>query len=82
MMKNITLSAPEEVIAKARHLAKEQKTTLNQLVRDYLIELVEKKDRKAIVAKFDELVRQNACHPEKGWRFNREDIYQRGGKSE
>jgi hypothetical protein len=82
MMKNITLSAPEKVIAKARSYAKEHNTTINQLIREYLVELVQKQDRETLVEEFDELVRKNACYPEDGWRFNREEIYQRGGKRE
>jgi hypothetical protein len=82
MMKNITLSAPEEVIAKARHYAKAHKKTINQLIREYLAELVTKQDRETLIEEFDELVRQNACHPEEGWHFNREEIYNRGKKSE
>ncbi len=82
MMKNITLSAPDEVIAKARSYAKEHNKTINQLIREYLVELVKKQDSEKLVEEFDELVRKNACYPEEGWRFNREEIYQRGGKSE
>ncbi|MGD0516670.1 MAG: DUF6364 family protein [Thermoguttaceae bacterium] len=82
MMKNITLSADDEVIAKARSYAKEHNKTINQLIRDYLVELVELQDREKLVEQFDELVRKNACYPEKGWRFNREEIHERGGKGE
>jgi hypothetical protein len=78
MMKNITLSAPEDVIAEARIYAKEHNTTVNQLIREFLIELVKKDDRELLVKQFDELVSKNACYPEAGWRFNREEIYQRG----
>jgi hypothetical protein len=82
MMKNITLSAPAEVIAKARSYAKEHNKTINQLIREYLAGLATKQDRDALVEEFDDIVRQNACYPEEGWRFNREEIYQRGGKGE
>jgi hypothetical protein len=82
MMKNITLSAPEDLIAKARSYAKEHNTTINELIREYLIEIVKKQDREVLIEEFDEIVRQNACYPEEGWHFNREEIYQRGGKRE
>jgi hypothetical protein len=81
MMKNITLSADEEVIAKARSYAKEHNTTVNQLIRDYLAELVGKQDSESLAAEFDKIVQQHAGYPEEGWRFNREEIYQRGGQS-
>lgn len=35
-MRNITLSAQEEVIERARAVAQEQHTTLNQMFRDWL----------------------------------------------
>jgi len=78
MMKNITLSAEDEVIAKARKYAKEHNTTVNQLIRDYLDELISKQDSEALAEEFDKLVQQNAGYPEEGWRLNREEIYQRG----
>ena len=36
MLKNITFSVEEEVIAKAREAAKNQNTTLNELVREWI----------------------------------------------
>jgi hypothetical protein len=82
MMKNITLSAPDEVIQRARVYAKAHNKTINQLIREYLADLAAKQDREALVEEFDKLVSQNACYPEQGWRFNREEIYRRGGKGE
>jgi hypothetical protein len=38
-MKNITLSADEELIRRAREQARARKTTLNQLFRDWLGEV-------------------------------------------
>lgn len=35
-MKNVTLSAKEDLIQRARELAKERHTTLNQMFRDWL----------------------------------------------
>jgi hypothetical protein len=79
MMKNITLSADDEVIAKARSYAKEHNTTLNQIMRDYLVELIRKQDSEALAEEFDKLVQMHAGYPEESWRFNREEIHQRGG---
>ena len=39
-MKNVTLSADEQVIERARSLARESDTTLNQLFREWLAEYV------------------------------------------
>ncbi|MGA2796159.1 MAG: DUF6364 family protein [Thermoguttaceae bacterium] len=81
MMKNITLSAPEEVIEKARSYAKEHNKTLNQVVRDYLSQLCGERDAKQVAAEFAaEALPQAGCS-EKGWRFNREEIHKRGSWS-
>ncbi len=40
-MKNVTLSAPEEAIERARLFAKRRRSTLNQLFRDWLEQLGE-----------------------------------------
>jgi 3'-phosphoadenosine 5'-phosphosulfate sulfotransferase len=81
MMKNITLSAPEDVIAKARRYAKVHNKTLNQLVRDYLSQLGGERDPKQVAAEFAaEALSQSGCS-EEGWRFNREEIHKRGSWS-
>ena len=49
-MKNITLSAEESLIEEARAAARSQKTTLNQLFRDWLAELAGRRDRERELA--------------------------------
>ena len=44
-MKNITLSAEGQLIQQAREVAVRRKTTLNQLFRNWLAEVVGQKDR-------------------------------------
>lgn len=44
-MKNITLSASEESIQKARATAESRRTTLNQMFRDWLDQIAESDDR-------------------------------------
>jgi hypothetical protein len=78
MMKNITLSADDEVIAKARIYAKTHNTTLNQLMRDYLKQCIEQFEREAAAEAFLRLTKQCSSQPEEGWRFNREEIHRRG----
>jgi 3'-phosphoadenosine 5'-phosphosulfate sulfotransferase len=52
MMKNITLSADDGVIAKARVYAKTHNTTVNKLVRDYLSHLGGARDPKEVAEEF------------------------------
>lgn len=77
-MKNITLSADEHVIAAARSYAQAHGTTLNDLIRDYLVCLSSPRDPKAVAEEFGrEALEQSGCSDE-GWRFNREEIHKRG----
>lgn len=45
-MTNLTLAIDEELLREARRLAIERNTSVNQLVRDYLAELVSQQDRR------------------------------------
>jgi hypothetical protein len=52
MLKNITFSVEEEVIAKAREAAKEHDTTLNEMARDWLREVADRRTRRDHIRKF------------------------------
>ena len=43
-MKNVTLSIPDELLAKAREYAKRHGTSLNEMIRDLLAKNVEQKE--------------------------------------
>lgn len=45
-MTNLTLAIDEDLLREARRLAGERNTSVNQLVRDYLAELVSQQDRR------------------------------------
>lgn len=45
-MTNLTLAIDDELLHEARRLALERKTSVNQLVREYLEELVARPDRR------------------------------------
>lgn len=77
---NITLSAQDELIEKARQYAREHDTSLNQLIRDYLERLVgavsldEAADQFAVVAR-----QMGGCSgdgaPAPGGWTGRDDLY-------
>ncbi len=69
-MKNITLSADERMIERAREQALSHKTTLNQLFRDWLASLVAEQER---TAKIDALF-ERFDHVDAGGKFSREDM--------
>ncbi len=75
---NITLSADEELIARARDYARAQGTTLNQLIREYLERVTNGLDPERAAREFLELTRTNAGRSEPGFRFDRNAIHERG----
>jgi hypothetical protein len=76
-MKNLTLSADEMLIEKARRAAARRGKSLNQLIRDYLEELAG--ERSPATTEFDrlrELSRLASGH--RGpWRFDRDELHER-----
>ena len=75
-MKNITLSIPEDLLAKSRDYAKAHGTTLNQMVRDLL-------KRNVTVHHSGSVAQSIIAHTEKtavsmkGYKWNRDDAYEK-----
>jgi hypothetical protein len=72
---NITLSAEEKAIAKARLYAKKHQTSLNQLVRDYITGLANDLDVNASADEFVDNALENAGKSTDNYRFNRDSTY-------
>ena len=72
-MKNITLSADEDLIRKARGVAHQRDTSLNELFRDWLRELT-RSERSA--RHFDRLMERLDAR-ESGGKFSREEMNER-----
>ena len=73
---NVTLAIEDQLILEARRRAEAMGTSVNQLVRQYLEQLVGKSDLKADASEFQRLsraARGNSC----GWKFNREELHER-----
>ncbi len=77
-MKNLTLSADENLIANARAYAQAHGTTLNELIRHHLKTITSQRDPKEVADEFVRLAHEEAGCSEEGWKFNREEIHQRG----
>jgi hypothetical protein len=73
-MKNITLSAPEEVIEKARKEAYANGTTLNQEFREWLESKTTSGKEQA--AQYRQLLKQ-LSHVNAGRKFTRDEMNQR-----
>jgi hypothetical protein len=72
-MKNITLSADEDLIEQARLLARSQRKTLNAMFREWLTSLTEKSGD---VQEFDSLMRR-LSYVSAGRKFTRDEMNER-----
>jgi plasmid stability protein len=77
-MSNITLNVPDEVLDEARVFAAERKTTVNALVRDYLISVTSQKKRaKQAMAELREMSLNTESRLGPDWKFDRASLYER-----
>lgn len=76
-MRNLTLAIEDDLLAAARRLALERGTTVNQLVREHLTELIAREDRRHGAAeRLKRAMREELV--EVGPRtWTREDLYER-----
>jgi hypothetical protein len=72
---NVTLSIDDHTLARARQLAQQQGTSLNQLVRDYL-ESLTAGDPVEAVAELERAWTEEEGDSG-GWKWNREEVYDR-----
>jgi len=71
---NVTLSIDEKVVARARLRAEALGKSLNQLIRDYL-QIVAGEDD--VERDMEEFRRLSGKGDSRGWKFNREEAYER-----
>lgn len=69
-VKNVTLSADDRLLERAREVARGRSTTLNQLFREWLAELTAEKARPH---RYDDLMRRLG-HARSGGRFSRDEL--------
>ena len=73
---NITLSIEENTVKKARKTANSMGKSLNQLIRDYLEQLVSTDDIESELMELDKLTKEAKGHSA-GWKFDRDTIHER-----
>ena len=73
MVKNITLSAPEELIKQARKKAASEKTSLNERFREWLKSYIGSKDFSAEYRK----IMKRLDYVNSGGKFTREEMNER-----
>lgn len=76
-MVNITLSADEQLVAKARAYAQKHNLTLNQLIRNYLQRISGHLDGAQAAQEFAELARRQPGQSEDGFVFDRKAAHRR-----
>jgi len=73
-MKNITLSADEDLIEQARTVARARRTTLNAAFREWLVQYTSQRNR---ARDFDALMRRLKYVNSGGRRFTRDEMNER-----
>ncbi|MGA2031243.1 MAG: DUF6364 family protein [Thermoguttaceae bacterium] len=76
-MVNITLSAEDDLVAKARAYAQARNTTVNQLIRDYLGRLTGQIDPQQAAEEFAKLAHNRAGRSDEEFVFDRRDAHVR-----
>jgi hypothetical protein len=71
---NLTLSADEQTVERARKRAEALGKSLNQLIRDYLQKLAGTDDAERWIEEFERL---SGGGNSNGWKFNRDEIHER-----
>jgi hypothetical protein len=74
---NVTLVIEEDLLLAARKVALDRRTSVNQLVRDYLTALVEESSRKRLARARLGKIFETGLVDLGDWKWNREDIYDR-----
>jgi len=72
-MKNVTLSFPDDLLAKSRQYAKEHNISLNQMIRDILAKYVKEQETSKKLIEKSQAFSVN----EPGIKWNRDEIYDR-----
>jgi hypothetical protein len=72
---NVTLSIDDQILTRARQLAQQQGTSLNQMIRDYLASLT-LDDPAQRTAELDRLWSEDEGDSH-GWTWSREEAYDR-----
>jgi len=73
---NLTLSVDEQLVERARKVARAMGKSLNELVREYLRNLAGDEDAKRDMEVLRALSRRGKGRS-RGWRFNREELHER-----
>lgn len=73
---NLTLAVDDRLVEQARKIAESQGKSLNQVIRDYLVELT---SPSTVAGEMEELRRLSleGQGRSRGWKFDRQEIHER-----
>ena len=72
---NVTLSIDERLVAEAIRVAANRGTTLEQLIRDYLVTLTQTEDMQTVVSQLEDLWASGDYRSDADW--TRDDFHER-----
>ena len=72
---NVTLSIDESLVAEAIRVAANRGTTLDQLIRDYLVTLTQTEDMQTVVSQLEDLWASGDYRSDADW--TRDDLHER-----
>jgi uncharacterized protein DUF6364 len=76
---NLTLSLDERIVERAREVARQQGTSLNALIREYVQLLANQSTGDELLREFEVLwaeVDRSPGGSSRGYKFNREELYE------
>ncbi len=73
---NLTLSIDEQILKRARKIARAMGKSVNQLVREYLEQISSANEAERDVEEIRRLSAEGGGHS-KGWKFDRDEIHVR-----
>lgn len=77
-MKNITFAVDDEVLDKARVIAAQRKTTVNALVREFLVDIATRDERRELARReLLELMRTSKGRLAADYSFDRDETHER-----
>lgn len=79
MLVNLTLSLDEYVVERAREVARQQGTSLNALIREYIQLLANQSTGADLLREFEEqwaAIDRSTSGSDPGYKFNREELYE------
>ena len=77
-MKNITFAVDDEVLDKARVVAAQRKTTVNALVREFLVDIATRDERRELARReLLELMRTSKGRLAPDYTFDRDEAHER-----